>query len=148
MASHLDSYKFGGRPQTSINLLLLISEMEGTYQHLKYMGFEEDMNTIDNMKKKYYSLYFKTAKAEKANNPLWLSGRARRLLIVWSQVRILPGSKELETFQPRCQIYRNPGINPLGIFTTEIVSYSITNCQYVGFKCPIASIRISVMYAS
>ena len=40
------------------------------------------------------------------------------------------------------------GINPLGIFTTEIVSYSITNCQYVGFKCPIASIRISVMYAS
>ena len=75
MASHLDSYKFGGRPQTAINLLLLISEMEGTYQHLKYMGFEEDMNTIDNMKKKYYSLYFKTAKAEKANNPLWLSGR-------------------------------------------------------------------------
>ena len=44
--------------------------MEGTYQHLKYMGFEEDMNTIDNMKKKYYSLYFKTAKAEKTNNPL------------------------------------------------------------------------------
>ena len=70
MASHLDSYKFGGRPQTAINLLLLISEMEGTYQHLKYMGFEEDMNIIDNMKKKYYSLYFKTAKAEKANNPL------------------------------------------------------------------------------
>ena len=70
MASHLDSYKFGGRPQTAINLLLLISEMEGTYQHLKYMGFEEDMNTIDNMKKKYYSLYFKTAKAEKASNPL------------------------------------------------------------------------------
>ena len=70
MASHLDSYKFGGRPQTAINLLLLISEMEGTYQHLKYMGFEEDMNTIDNMKKKYYSLYFKTVKEEKANNPL------------------------------------------------------------------------------
>ena len=70
MASHLDSYKFGGRPQTAINLLLLIGEMEGVYQHLKYMGFEEDMNTIDNMKKKYYSLYFKTAKEEKANNPL------------------------------------------------------------------------------
>jgi len=44
--------------------------MEGVYQHLKYMGFEEDMNTIDNMKKRYYSLYFKTVKEEKANNPL------------------------------------------------------------------------------
>ena len=63
-------YKFGGRPRTSINLLLLIGELEGVYQHLKYMGFEEDMNTIDNMKKRYYSLYFKTVKEEKANNPL------------------------------------------------------------------------------
>ena len=111
MASHLDIYKFGGRPQTSINLLLLISEMEGTYQHLKYMGFEEDMNTIDNMKKKYYSLYFKTAKAEKANNPLCFhSGRSSTTVNRPSQVRILP-SKELETFQPRCssvRIYRNP----------------------------------------
>ena len=66
----MDNYTFGGRPRTSINLLLLIGEMEGVYQHLKYMGFEEDMNVIDNMKKRYYSLYFKTVKAEKANNPL------------------------------------------------------------------------------
>ena len=44
--------------------------MEGVYSHLKYMGFEEDMNTIDEMKKRYYSLYFKTKKEEKANNPL------------------------------------------------------------------------------
>ena len=51
---------------TSINLLLLIGEMEGVYQHLKYMGFEEDMNTIDEMKKRYYKLYFKTVKEEKA----------------------------------------------------------------------------------
>jgi len=65
-----NSYKFGGRPRTSINLLLLIGEMEGVYQHLKYMGFGEDMNDIDNMKKRYYSLYFKTIKEEKANNPL------------------------------------------------------------------------------
>ena len=64
----MDNYKFGGRPPSSINLLLLIGEMEGTYQHLKYMGFEEDMNMIDNMKKRYYSLYFKTKKEE--NNPL------------------------------------------------------------------------------
>ena len=66
----MDNYSFGGRPVTSINLLLLIGEMEGVYSHLKYMGFEEDMNTIDEMKKRYYSLYFKTTKEEKANNPV------------------------------------------------------------------------------
>ena len=70
MGINRDHWKFGGRPRTSINLLLLLSEIEGVYQHLKYMGFEEDMNTIDNMKKRYYSLYFKTVKEEKANNPL------------------------------------------------------------------------------
>jgi hypothetical protein len=64
----MDNYSFGGRPATSINLLLLIGEMEGVYSHLKYMGFEEDMNTIDEMKKRYYSLYFKTKKEEKANS--------------------------------------------------------------------------------
>ena len=68
MGINHDHWKFGGRPRTSINLLLLISEMEGTYQHLKYMGFEEDMNTIKEMKKRYYKLYFKTKKEE--NNPL------------------------------------------------------------------------------
>jgi len=65
----MDNYSFGGRPVTSINLLLLIGEMEGVYSHLKYMGFEEDMNVIDKMKQRYYSLYFKTKKEEKANNP-------------------------------------------------------------------------------
>lgn len=63
--SRLNKYSFGGRPVTSINLLLMISEMEGTYQHLKYMGFEDDMNTIDEMKKRYYKLYFKKSKEEK-----------------------------------------------------------------------------------
>ena len=58
-------YTFGGRPRTAINLLLLIGEMEGVYSHLKYMGFEEDMNAIDEMRKRYYSLYFKTSKEEK-----------------------------------------------------------------------------------
>ena len=60
--SSMSDYEFGGRPVTPTNLLLLISEMEGTYQHLKYMGFEEDMNIIDNMKKKYYKMYFKEKK--------------------------------------------------------------------------------------
>jgi|TARA_B100001142_G_scaffold279907_1_gene290795 hypothetical protein len=60
-----EHYTLGGRLVTATHLLLLISEMEGTYQNLKYMGFEEDMNTLDEMKKKYYKLYFKTKKEEK-----------------------------------------------------------------------------------
>ena len=70
MGINYDHWKFGGRPRTSINLLLLLGEMEGVYQHLKYMGFEEAMNAIDEMKKRYYKLYFKKSKEEKANNPL------------------------------------------------------------------------------
>ena len=61
----LSEYEFGGRPVTGIHLLLLISEMEGTYQNLKYMGFKEDMDIIDEMRKRYYKLYFKTKKEEK-----------------------------------------------------------------------------------
>jgi len=60
----LDRYKFGGRLITSTNILLLISEMEGTYQNLKYMGFEEDMNTIGEMKRRYYKLYYQKKKEE------------------------------------------------------------------------------------
>jgi hypothetical protein len=63
--SVMRSYDFGGRPVTAVGLLLLISEMEGTSQHLKYMGFKEDMDTINEMKKRYYKLYFKTKKEEK-----------------------------------------------------------------------------------
>ncbi len=59
-------YDFGGRPVECQYLLLLISEMEGTYQHLKFMGFKEDMETLEEMKKRYYKLYFKTLKEEKA----------------------------------------------------------------------------------
>tara|TARA_B100000902_G_C26596164_1_gene568205 strand:- start:317 stop:499 length:183 start_codon:yes stop_codon:yes gene_type:complete len=55
-------YDFGGREVEPCNLLLLISDMEGAYQNLKYMGFEEDMNVIDEMKKKYYKLYFQSLK--------------------------------------------------------------------------------------
>jgi hypothetical protein len=62
------NYRFGGFSVTSTNLLLLISELEGSYQHLKYMGFEEDMNTLDTIKQRYYKLYFKKVKEEKASN--------------------------------------------------------------------------------
>jgi len=50
-------------------MLRLISELEGSYQLLKYMGFQEDMDTIDEMKKRYYKLDFKLNKEEK-NAPL------------------------------------------------------------------------------
>ena len=65
----ISKYRFGGFDRSSVNMLRLISELEGSYQLLKYMGFKEDMDSIDEMKKRYYKLYFKTAKEEK-NNPL------------------------------------------------------------------------------
>ena len=55
-------FEAGGREVTPTHLLLLISEMEGTYQHLKYMGFFDDMEVINIMKQKYYKLYFSTKK--------------------------------------------------------------------------------------
>ena len=60
-----DHWKFGGRPVTPTHLLLLLGEMEGVYQHLKYMGFKEDMDTIEEMKKRYYKMYFKLNKESK-----------------------------------------------------------------------------------
>ncbi len=56
------NYKPGGREVTPTHLLLLLSEMEGVYQNLKYMGFFEDMENINVMKQKYYKLYFSTKK--------------------------------------------------------------------------------------
>ena len=62
-----DSYKFGGLDREPVNILRLISELEGSYQLLKYMGFQEDMDAIDLMKKRYYKLYFQMSKQEKNN---------------------------------------------------------------------------------
>ena len=64
----MGKYYFGGQPPIAVNILRLISELEGSSQMLKYMGFEEDMNAINEMKKRYYKLYFKTNKEEKAKN--------------------------------------------------------------------------------
>ena len=55
----------GGLDRKPVNILRLISELEGSYQLLKYMGFQEDMETIDSIKKRYYKLYFKLSKEEK-----------------------------------------------------------------------------------
>jgi len=64
-----NKYRFGGHEVNSINVLRLISELEGSYTLLKYMGFQEDMETLDEMKKRYYKLYSKLNKEEK-NAPL------------------------------------------------------------------------------
>lgn len=60
-------YQAGGRPVDQTNILMLISELEGSYQHLKFMGFYEDMEVLNEMKKRYYKLYFKLKKEAKVN---------------------------------------------------------------------------------
>ena len=62
------NYRFGGFPVTPTNLLILISDLEGTYQNLKYMGFKEDMDTVEEIKSRYYKLYFKKVKEERLKN--------------------------------------------------------------------------------
>ena len=62
-------YTYGGLPRKSINLLRLISELEGCYQLTKYMAFDEDNAILVEMKSRYYKLYFKTAKEEKNARP-------------------------------------------------------------------------------
>jgi hypothetical protein len=59
-----EHYQKGGLPIESVNLLRLISELEGSSQLCKYMGFEDDMNTINDIKKKYYKMYFRLKKQE------------------------------------------------------------------------------------
>ena len=61
----LDEWSFGGLDRNPINVLRLLSELEGSSQLLKYMGFQEDMETIDEMKKRYYKLYFRLKKEDK-----------------------------------------------------------------------------------
>jgi hypothetical protein len=51
-----------------VDILLLISELEGCYTHTKKLGFKEDNEVFDQMRKKYYKLYFKLKREE--NNPL------------------------------------------------------------------------------
>ena len=61
----LSECRFGGLDRKPVNVLRLISELEGSYQLLKYMGFQDDMDTLDEMKKRYYKLYFKLSKEER-----------------------------------------------------------------------------------
>jgi len=65
MRTDLSQYEFGGLDRHPVNVLRLISELEGSSQLLKFMGFQEDMETINEIKKRYYKLYFKLNKEHK-----------------------------------------------------------------------------------
>ena len=60
----IKNFERGGLPVESVNLLRLISELEGSSQLCKYMGFDEDENTLNEIKKKYYKMYFRLKKQE------------------------------------------------------------------------------------
>jgi len=62
MTHNLSKWDFGGLDRHPVNVLRLISELEGSSQLLKFMGFKEDMETLNEMKKRYYKLYFKLNK--------------------------------------------------------------------------------------
>jgi len=59
-------FVFGGMEVHSTNVLRVISELESAYQMLKYLGFEEDMNILEEIKGRYYKMYFKLVKQEKS----------------------------------------------------------------------------------
>ena len=61
----LSQYKEGGLPVEQPNLLRLISELEGSSQLCKWMGFIDDMETLDKIKKKYYTMYFRLKKEQR-----------------------------------------------------------------------------------
>ena len=66
--NYLSKWSHGGLQPTSTNILRLLSELEGCYQLTKYMAFDDDNAIIDEMKKRYYKLYFKTSKQERTND--------------------------------------------------------------------------------
>ena len=45
-----------------VQLLLLIGELEGSSAHCKKLGLTEDAATLDEMKRRYYKMYFKCKK--------------------------------------------------------------------------------------
>lgn len=49
----------------AIDYALLIGEMEGVYAKLKNIGTLEEVEYIENLKKKYYKQYFKKLKEER-----------------------------------------------------------------------------------
>ena len=65
MSNEHDKWTHGGLEQSSINILRLLSELEGAYQLTKYMAFDDDNKVLTQMKQRYYKLYYQTVKREK-----------------------------------------------------------------------------------
>ena len=61
----MNKYTHGGLEPSSINILRLISELEGAYQLTKYMAFDTDNAIINDMKQRYYKLYYQIVKKER-----------------------------------------------------------------------------------
>ena len=68
MSNDLSKWTHGGLEPSSVNILRLISELEGAYQLTKYMAFDDDNAILTEMKQRYYKLYFKTVKQERNGN--------------------------------------------------------------------------------
>ena len=68
MSNDQSKWSHGGLERNSINILRLLSELEGVYQLTKYMAFDDDNKVINDMKNNYYKLYFKTVKQERLAN--------------------------------------------------------------------------------
>ena len=65
MSNELSKWSHGGLEPSSVNILRLISELEGAYQLTKYMAFDDDNLILTQMKQRYYKLYYQTSKQEK-----------------------------------------------------------------------------------
>ena len=65
MSNEQSKWSHGGLEPSSVNILRLISELEGAYQLTKYMAFDDDNAILTQMKQRYYKLYYQTAKQEK-----------------------------------------------------------------------------------
>ena len=64
---NLENYKFGGFTVTSTNLLILISELEGSYQQLKYLDSKMIWKPLKKSRVDIINL-LKTSKEEKLKN--------------------------------------------------------------------------------
>jgi hypothetical protein len=65
---NISDYIHGGLERDPVNILRLISELEGSYQLLKFMAYDEDMKVLEEMKTRYYKVYFKLLKQQKNEN--------------------------------------------------------------------------------
>lgn len=56
-----------------VDILLLISELEGSYQKCKALQFTDDMLLLEEMKSRYYKLYYKLKKndSSKQDSQTW-----------------------------------------------------------------------------